>query len=107
MGMALFKSRNDLDALAAVIRAFPGFLVSPDALRDNRVPALSIVGETDPLTANVDQLHATLGNHAVVRIPGAGHGDAPRKPEFLEALEGFLANPAAYVTESTQPQPVG
>lgn len=95
-GMALFKARNDLGALAAVLRAFPGFQPDTERLRQNRVPALSIVGEDDPLASDVGRLHDTLARHALVRIPGKGHADAPGAPEFIETLMDFLVRPETY-----------
>ena len=82
---------NDAVALAAVIRSIDRFEVSEDKLRKNRVPVLSLIGETDPIKDSVDQLQSVLANLKVVVIPSANHGTAPSNPLFVRSLKQFLA----------------
>ena len=84
------SSRNDMRALAAVIRA-QGFADSVDELRSNKVPTLALIGEHDIFKKDVDALAEVMTNLEVVVIPGANHGAALRDPLFLESLLKFLA----------------
>ena len=86
-----FLDRNDPLALAAVARGNGALWASEERLRANRLPALAVVGELDPLRASVDRLASIMGNLKVVVVPGANHMFAVRRPEFLEALKTFLA----------------
>jgi pimeloyl-ACP methyl ester carboxylesterase len=86
-----FLDRNDPLALAAVARGNAILQASKKKLRANKLPALAVVGELDPLRASVEKLAGIMGNLNVVVIPGANHMFAVRRPEFLEALETFLA----------------
>src|SRR5256885_98624 len=46
---ALLSTFNDTKALAAVVRSWDALKISDRELEANRVPALAIVGEVDPL----------------------------------------------------------
>jgi len=82
-------SGNDPLALAAVVR---NSVKSPAEaqLRANKVPALALIGELDPLKAGVDRLNEIMPNLKVIVIRGANHGTAPSSPEFMENLRAFL-----------------
>jgi pimeloyl-ACP methyl ester carboxylesterase len=80
---------NDLKALAAVMRAWDGFAVSEASLRENPVPTRAIVGEIDPLKAQVNALARLMRNLDVVVIPGADHG-ALSNPQFAPDVIEFL-----------------
>jgi len=82
--------RNDALALAAVMRGNSRLYASEAKLRANQLPVLAIVGERDPVKAEVDNLVGVLGNVKLVVIPGANHMNAFRRPEFLAALKTFL-----------------
>jgi pimeloyl-ACP methyl ester carboxylesterase len=92
---------NDQKALAAVIRGMKKLSVTETALKKNRVPTLALIGELDPLKAGVDDLSKVMPDLKVVVIEGADHMSAFNKPQFVEALEDFLAEhsrePAAAV----------
>jgi pimeloyl-ACP methyl ester carboxylesterase len=82
--------RNDALALAAVMRGNSRLYATEAKLRANQLPVLTIVGERDPVKAEVDNLVGVLGNVKLVVIPGANHMNAFRRPEFLAALKTFL-----------------
>jgi pimeloyl-ACP methyl ester carboxylesterase len=86
-----FLDRNDPSALAAIARGNAALQASETKLRANKLPALAVVGELDPLRPSVDKLAGMMGNLKVVVVPGANHMFAVRRPEFLEALQTFLA----------------
>jgi pimeloyl-ACP methyl ester carboxylesterase len=86
-----FLDRNDPLALAAIARGNATLQASEKKLRANKLPALAVVGEVDPLRASVEKLAGIMGHLKVVVIPGANHMFAVRRPEFLEALRTFLA----------------
>jgi pimeloyl-ACP methyl ester carboxylesterase len=81
---------NDALALAAVMRGSARLYASEAKLRANQLPVLAIVGERDPVKAEVDNLVGALGNVKLVVIPGANHMSAFGRPEFLVALKTFL-----------------
>jgi pimeloyl-ACP methyl ester carboxylesterase len=81
---------NDTKALAAVIRGMKDLAVAEDRLKANRVPALALIGEIDPLKKGVDDLKERLPDLRVVVIAGADHVTAFTRPEFIKELKGFL-----------------
>jgi pimeloyl-ACP methyl ester carboxylesterase len=83
---------NDPLALAAVARSLNGLHASEAKIRANRVPALALVGDADPLKVDVDALDGVLPHLRIVVIPGATHPTAPANPLFLSTLKGFLAD---------------
>ena len=85
------SSRNDKQALAALLRSPAVRVGSPEELRSNTVPTLAVIGENDYKKKDVDAMAAVMANLEVVVIPGADHGAAMRDPLFLEALLEFLA----------------
>ena len=89
---------NDPLALAAVARGgMPQ--VTEARLRANKIPALALIGEVDPLKAGVDNLDGLMPNLKIVVIPKANHLTAFMSPLFLESLQSFLAeHPAAAQT---------
>jgi pimeloyl-ACP methyl ester carboxylesterase len=85
-----FLSRNDAKALAAVARGWEGMAVTGAELKDNRVPALALIGADDPLKKAVDALRGRMGHLKIVVIPDADHITAPAKTEFIRSLRAFL-----------------
>jgi hypothetical protein len=55
------------------------------------VPVRAVVGSLDPLKRTVDPLRGRLARLEVVEIAGADHMNALGQPEFLQAVEEFLA----------------
>lgn len=88
---ALITARNDLKALAAVIRGMREAMVTEEELRANKVPALSIIGGIDPLKADADALKEVMANLEVVVIEGADHPGCIASPKFRESMLEFLA----------------
>jgi pimeloyl-ACP methyl ester carboxylesterase len=88
---AQLMKTNDPQALAAVVRGFPGLAVAPEQLKKNQVPTLALIGEIDPLKKGVDTLQGEMANLKVVVIPGADHITAVSSPEFIKDLSEFLA----------------
>lgn len=93
---AYLREINDQKALAAVVRSWGELVVTEEALRANTVPTLSIVGENDPLRADVDRMVGVMANHEVVYIPGTNHMNAITD-EFIERLTAFIRD--AYAAE--------
>jgi pimeloyl-ACP methyl ester carboxylesterase len=83
-------AKNDVKALAAVLRGFKDLTVKDEQLKTNKVPALALVGSLDPLKAGVDAMKGTTANLRVVVIDGADHITAFSRPEFVKELQGFL-----------------
>jgi pimeloyl-ACP methyl ester carboxylesterase len=68
-------------------------------LRANKIPALALIGEVDPLKAGVDNLDGLMPNLKIVVIPKANHLTAFVSPLFLQSLQSFLVeHPAAAQT---------
>ena len=88
---ALIAARNDMQALAAVIRGMREMQVTEERLRANKVPALAIIGEIDTLKPGVDEMSAVMANLKVVVIEGADHPGAIASPKFRDAMLEFLA----------------
>lgn len=81
---------NDPLALAAAIRGMPGLMVSREQLENNRVPAVAVIGSSDPLKEGVDELAGVMGNLEVVVIEGADHMTAINHPQLLASIQAHL-----------------
>lgn len=83
---------RDYVALAAIPQAWQTQVVEDDRLSAAAVPTLAIVGTEDP---RVDELNAlkrdVMPKLTLVVIKGADHSEALGRPEFLRALQEFLA----------------
>ena len=86
-----FLDRNDPAALAAIARGNANLHASEAKLRANKLPAMAVVAELDPLRPSVDKLASMMRDLKVVVVPRANHMSAVRSPAFLEALKTFLA----------------
>lgn len=82
---------KDPRALAAVRRSNPDQVVTEAQMRAVTVPSLGIVGTADPYLREFQQLKAVMPQLELVTIEGASHNTAPGRPEFVAALERFLA----------------
>jgi pimeloyl-ACP methyl ester carboxylesterase len=82
---------NDPKALAAVCRSFKGLMITLAKLKDNKVPALALIGELDPLKKGVDALEGNVPNLKIVVIKDADHMNAFSKEQFVSELKSFLA----------------
>jgi pimeloyl-ACP methyl ester carboxylesterase len=81
---------NNGKALAAVVRSWKNLAVTDAQLKANRVPALALIGEMDPLKKAVDDLKDRMANLQVVVIGGTDHMTAFVSPKFVKSLEKFL-----------------
>jgi pimeloyl-ACP methyl ester carboxylesterase len=88
---AMLLANNDPKALAAVARGFKELMVPWDKLEANQVPALALIGEKDPLKKGVDELKGKMPNLTITVIKDADHRTAFGRPEFIKALQEFLA----------------
>jgi len=81
---------NDAKALVALIRSTPQLAVDEAELRSLELPVCSIVGSRDPLAVSVDAMRGKISDHTVCVVDGADHIATPMRPEFQDALRGFL-----------------
>ena len=77
-------------ALAAVRRSIRDLVVAPSQLATVRVPTMGITGSSDPALKDFKELKQFMPQPQLVVIDGASHVDAPRRPEFIQALVQFL-----------------
>ena len=77
--------------LAHVMRGFPEFAVVEEALRKNRVPVLTIVGDRDPLCTGVEPLTETMANHRTCIIKGGDHLTTLISRAYIENVLAFLS----------------
>jgi len=82
---------QDARALAAVRRSNPDQVVSEAQMRAVQVPTLGIVGTNDAYLREFQQWKAAIPQLQLVTIAGASHGTAPGRPDFVRALNAFLA----------------
>jgi len=82
---------NDPLALAALARTGRALLVTNDELAAVKVPTLAIVGSADRMVNGVREIQRVMKGLNVVVIEGAGHENASRRPEFVNALREFIA----------------
>ncbi len=88
----MFMASNDAQALAAVARGMAKFPPIPESkIRSNKIPALALIGEVDPLKPGVDRLNGVMPHLKIVVIPGANHLTAFPNPLFVSSLKSFLA----------------
>lgn len=83
------ENGNDLDALAAVIRAH-GSTPSEADLAAVDVPILVATGENDERVGDPEELAALFGNGEAAVIPGTDHLTTVSNDAFQEAVLGFL-----------------
>lgn len=81
---------NDNKAIAAFLRSVPELHVTEEALRANQLPALTIVGERDPLRFLAEKMASVTPHMQLVITPDADHMSTLRRPTTLDALKAFL-----------------
>lgn len=84
------RSTNDLDAIVNVFRRFEGFIVKEESLRNNTVPALTLVGTRDGIREASDRLPGLMANHELIYIPGGDHLSTVVHPKFMASMLTFL-----------------
>lgn len=93
-----FRLVNEERPLGCLMKRFPDFEVSEEALRANTVPVLSIAGSRDPLCADVRRMIGVMANHEAVIIEGADHLTTMLHPQFINAIVAFLEKHQGGVT---------
>ena len=91
MVSAIMSMRNDRKAVTALLRSVDALRVDEAALRNNKLPALSLIGARDPLKPFADQMAAVMAQLREEVIPEGDHFSTLGKPACLLALESFLA----------------
>ena len=99
LGQVLLAT-NDPLALAAAARGFRELALSEEELRANEVPTLAVVGERDPLAADVRRMDGVMNELEIVVVEGADHMTTGMSPAFRSHVRRFLeanavATPAA------------
>ena len=89
---ARFLAGKDCRALAAVRRSNREQAITDAQLAAVRVPVLGIVGGDDGYVAQFRSLQVVMPHLAWVIVPGAGHDEAARRPEFRDAVLAFVAS---------------
>jgi len=99
---AIMDIKNDSSAIVPLLRTVDQLVVEEKELRNNTLPALSLVGERDPLKPLADQMCAVMSNIREVVVPEADHFSTLGRPKFIAELEKFLAehSPAASTAET-------
>jgi pimeloyl-ACP methyl ester carboxylesterase len=82
---------SDLHALAASRRGTLRITFKPEQLAATNMPVLGAVGTVDPYLKDFERLKEVMPRMKLVTIPGASHGEARSRPEFLAAVKAFLA----------------
>ena len=81
---------TDLDALEAVGESITEIFVGATELKENKVPALLLIGSRDWMVGGAGDMQQTVGNLRCAIIEGGTHTSTLRKPEFLAQLTAFL-----------------
>ncbi|MCC6145448.1 MAG: alpha/beta hydrolase [Candidatus Hydrogenedentes bacterium] len=97
---------NDRFALAALMRAFQQLAVQEEALRANRVSALTIIGRDDGFLPDATALARVMAHHELVRVDGRNHMNIADTGPFLAALQRFLADQTQREPGEVGPNPV-
>jgi pimeloyl-ACP methyl ester carboxylesterase len=91
MSQRVIDRGNDPIALAAHVRARHNLVVNDAQMAAIRVPTLAVVGSLDPNLQKLRDLKTVLPSLKIVVVQGAGHPEVPRRPEFVNAIRGFIA----------------
>ena len=84
------KMANDNQAIAAALRAMPELTVEKSALQENKLPALAVVGDRDPLRTFAEQMVAATNGMDIVIVSDADHMSLLRRPTAMRAITTFL-----------------
>jgi pimeloyl-ACP methyl ester carboxylesterase len=83
---------NDPAALTGVARGMLEMTVGKEVLETNRVPALAICGEQDPVKASVLEMKTAMRDLEVQIVAGYDHNTLPGSKEFRDAIRAFVAS---------------
>lgn len=81
---------NDKAAIVNVFRTFEALVVSGEALRNNTVPALTLVGARDGIREASDKLPGVMARHELVHLPGTDHVTTMLHPQFMRRMIAFF-----------------
>jgi pimeloyl-ACP methyl ester carboxylesterase len=85
------EQRGRTDALRACVRAFPTLGITREELKAITVPMVVIIGSDDGLLpGRVAPLREVRPEIEVVEIKGANHLTCVFRPEFAQAIQGYL-----------------
>jgi pimeloyl-ACP methyl ester carboxylesterase len=94
---------QDLAALAALRRANRNEQITEEQLARVTVPVLGVIGSLDPFVPRFRHLAELLPDFELVIVEGGTHRTTASHPDFLRALETFLAaHPTSWNT-TTEP----
>ncbi len=81
---------NDEVAMSALLRSVPKLIVPEEALRKNTIPALAVVGASDPLRVFTEKMAEVTTNMQLIIMPEGDHMTTLHKAATLEAIKAFL-----------------
>ncbi|MCX8063967.1 MAG: hypothetical protein N3G21_02195, partial [Candidatus Hydrogenedentes bacterium] len=81
---------SDTKPMTNVMKKFLDLQVSEEALRNNKVPILAIVGTKDPLKGGVEALEKIISNGKTVYLKNKDHGTALLTSKFIKTALEFL-----------------
>jgi pimeloyl-ACP methyl ester carboxylesterase len=87
---ASLRDANDPGAMAAMLRNWHGMDADPTKLAASRVPCLAIIGERDPLRADLESTARRMPNLRVEIMRGHDHMTAFQDPGFAAAIGAFV-----------------
>lgn len=83
-------SSNDKMVMTQLIKSIGALYVSEDEAQEIKVPVLAIAGEHDSALKSAYRLAKAVPQARVITIPNRHHLNAPKAPEFSQAIKDFL-----------------
>jgi pimeloyl-ACP methyl ester carboxylesterase len=94
---------QDLTALAALRRGNRNEVITEEQLARVTLPVLGVIGSLDPFVARFRHLERLMPDFELAIVEGGTHRTTANHPDFLRALEAFLAaHPTSWKT-TTEP----
>jgi pimeloyl-ACP methyl ester carboxylesterase/diadenosine tetraphosphate (Ap4A) HIT family hydrolase len=87
---ATICAANDTEAMAAMLRNWQGMDTEPAKLAANRVPCLAVIGQGDPLRADLQATAERMPNLRVEIMRGHDHMTAFQDPGMAAAIKAFV-----------------
>jgi pimeloyl-ACP methyl ester carboxylesterase/diadenosine tetraphosphate (Ap4A) HIT family hydrolase len=87
---ATICAANDNGAMAAMLRNWQGMDTEPAKLAANRVPCLAVIGQGDPLRADLQATAERMPNLRVEIMRGHDHMTAFQDPGMAAAIKAFV-----------------
>ncbi len=82
--------RNDVDALAALVAAYPGLLVPEGDVGSISGPLLAVVGSEDPRLARAEALKSLRSDVRLRVLDGRTHGSVVDDPAYAHEIGRFV-----------------